>query len=261
MGFDAYIVSTPPSTHYKIAKSIINNGKHVLVEKPLTLSYEDAYNLNILAKSKNVNLMVGHLLLFHPAFKKIKELIKRGQLGHIQYIYSNRLNLGKFRSDENVLWSFAPHDIALFNYFFNDFPVEVSSSGVDILQEGIHDTSITSFKYKNRKMGHIFVSWLHPFKEHRFVIVGSKGMIHFEDAEKNKPLIFHNKTVDLTNSLPKSKLGENYKIDYSDASPLEEELKYFISGINGKKLEVANGDSAVQVMKLLDIATKSLMGL
>ena len=162
--FDGYVVSTPPKTHYDISRRIIEKGKPLLIEKPITLNLEDSIKLNDLAKEKNVNLMVGHLLLFHPAFIKIKELILNGDLGNIQYIYSNRLNLGSFRNDENVLWSFAPHDISLFNYFFNENPQEISSSGIDILQKGIHDTSITSFKYSSGKMGHIFVSWLHPFQ-------------------------------------------------------------------------------------------------
>ena len=211
-----------------------------------------------MAKNNNVNLMVGHLLLFHPAFVKIKQLIDKGYLGEIQYIYSNRLNLGSFRADENVLWSFAPHDISLFNYFFNEIPTEVISSGVDILQKGIHDTSITSFKYKDRRMGHIFVSWLHPFKEHRFILIGSKGMVRFEDTDKSKPLVFYDKTVDLDGKIPKSRIGNNYAVDYDNKSPLTEELKYFISKINNGKIEIADGDSAVAVMELLDRATKSL---
>ena len=256
--FDGYIISTPPVSHYQIAKRIISMNKHVLIEKPITLNVEDAIKLNEMAKIKNVNLMVGHLLLFHPAFKKIKELINNGLIGKIQYIYSNRLNLGSFRNDENVLWSFAPHDIALFNSFFNDLPLEVISSGIDILQEGIHDTSITTFKYSNNMMGHIFVSWLHPFKEHRFVIVGSKGMIHFEDAGEKKPLLFYDKTVDLKGEMPRSKLGSTSEIKYGNELPLIVELKYFISKIKKGKVEIANGDSAVEVMRVLDQATKNL---
>jgi UDP-2-acetamido-3-amino-2,3-dideoxy-glucuronate N-acetyltransferase len=256
--FDGYVVSTPPSTHYKIAKKIIKNNKDVLVEKPLTLKLKDAIDLNKLAKSKNVNLMVGHLLLFHPAFKKIKKLIDDGDLGKVQYIYSNRLNLGSFRNDENVLWSFAPHDIALFNHFFQDIPLKIVSNGIDILQNGIHDTSITSFQYEGKRMGHIFVSWLHPFKEHRFVIVGSKGMIHFEDSGSKKPLLFYDKTVDTKGDLPKPKLGDCHEIKYNDEMPLTLELKYFISRINKGKIEIANGDSAVSVMRILDEATNSL---
>ena len=256
--FDGYVVSTPPLTHYEIAKKIILKGNHILVEKPLTMNLQDAIDLNDLAKNQKVNLMVGHVLLFHPAFNKVKELIDDEILGEIQYIYSNRLNLGKFRNDENVLWSFAPHDIALFNYFFDDVPFEVTSNGIDILQEGIHDTSITTFKYTGKRMRHIFVSWLHPFKEHRFVLIGSKGMLHFEDSTQNSPLIYYDKTVDLGGNIPRSKLGETRKIDYDDELPLTAELNYFISHLDKGKIEIANGDSAVDVMVQLARAAESL---
>ena len=166
----------------------------MLVEKPLTLDSISATKLCDYAEEMNVNLMVGHVLLFHPAFQKMKQIISDGKIGDIQYIYSNRLNLGTFRTNENVFWSFAPHDISLFNFFFNQEPLSITSRGIDILQKNIHDSSITSFKYKNNKMGHIFVSWLHPFKEHRFVIIGSKGMLHFEDSLKDKPILFYDKS-------------------------------------------------------------------
>ena len=259
-GFDGYIVSSPPNTHFEISKKIIEHGKPVLVEKPITLSLEESIELNKLAKLNNVNLMVGHLLLFHPAFVKIKELIDGGKIGRVQYIYSNRLNLGSFRNDENVLWSFAPHDISLFNYFFNEKPKKITSNGVDILQRGIHDTSITTFKYSNKKMGHIFVSWLHPFKEHRFIIIGSHGMLSFEDSGKKKPLILYDKNIDLSGSLPKSNPGNKYHIDYNEEMPLDAELKYFISKINNGKIEIADGDSAVDVMEVLERAANSLVG-
>ena len=156
--------------------------------------------------------MVGHLLLFHPAFTKIKQFLDDGYLGKLQYIYSNRLNLGTIRSDENVFWSFAPHDISLFQYFFQNNPIEVVSRGIDILQHGIHDSTITSLKYPNNTMGHIFVSWLHPFKEHRFVIVGSKGMIHFEDSLSNKPLLFYDKSVMFKGDIPIAEIGPTKQI-------------------------------------------------
>jgi len=235
-GFDGFTIATPPITHFEIAKKIINSGFHVLVEKPLTLNLKDAIELNELAKQKNINLMVGHLLLFHPAFMKIKSLIESGLLGEVQYIYSNRLNLGTFRSDENVFWSFAPHDISLFNYYFKKIPEGVTSRGVDILQKNIHDTTITSFKYNDNKMGHIFVSWLHPFKEHRFVIIGAEGMIHFEDSSVNKSLLFYDKKADFTSRYPIPKSGVTKKINYKKELPLTNELKYFISKLNGEKI-------------------------
>jgi len=256
--FDGYIIATPASSHFELAKKVLINKKPVLVEKPLTLDLKTAVELNDISKKEKVLLMVGHVLLFHPAFIKMKSLINEGIIGKIQYIYSNRLNLGTFRKDENVFWSFAPHDISLFNYFFNDTPSKVSSNGLDILQKNIHDITITSFEYGKRKMGHIFVSWLHPFKEHRFVLIGSKGMLHFEDARENKKLIFYKKSVDLNGEFPVSKSDGAFEVNYSKELPLESELKYFISNMNGE-IEKANGDSAVEVMKILELASNSLL--
>ena len=227
----------------------------------MTLDFSSAKKINDLAKQKNVNLMVGHLLLFHPAFRKMKEIINDGIIGEIQYIYSNRLNHGTFRSDENVFWSFAPHDISLFNYFFEENPIDIHSHGSDILQKGIHDTTITSFKYNDNKMGHIFVSWLHPFKEHRFVIIGSKGMIHFEDSIDGKPLKLHFKKARFVNKFPLPEEGEIKKITYDNSMPLKNELKYFISNLHSEKIEMANGDSALDVIKILEDSTKSLKNL
>ena len=256
--FDGYIVATPAITHFDLAMKIISKKIPLLVEKPLTLDYESSVELSKYAQKMNVNLMVGHVLLFHPAFQKIKKLIDSGSIGKLQYIYSNRLNLGTFRTSENVFWSFAPHDIALFNYFFEQKPTSITSNGIDILQNNIHDSSITTFKYDNNKMGHIFVSWLHPFKEHRFVIVGSNGMLHFEDSIKGKPLIHYDKKAEFINSVPNPKSGAMKKIKYKNEEPLTNELKYFISKLNGGKIEIASGESATEVIKILEIATKKL---
>jgi UDP-2-acetamido-3-amino-2,3-dideoxy-glucuronate N-acetyltransferase len=257
--FDGYIIATPPSNHYADAKLILKSGYHLLVEKPITLNKKDAIHLNEIAKTNNVNLMVGHLLLFHPAFKIIKKMLDAGDIGDLQYIYSNRLNHGIIRTKENVFWSFAPHDIALFQYFFNESPIEINSNGVDILQPGIHDTTITTFKYKNNKMGHIFVSWLHPFKEHRFVIIGSKGMIHFEDSKENKPLLFYNKSVKFEGKIPIAGSGKSKKIAYKFEYPLEAELKYFINHLDGSEIKIASGESAIEVMNILEQSSLDLV--
>ena len=256
--FDGYIVATPAPTHFDIAIKIIKNNKPLLVEKPMTLDYRSSIKLSNFAKEKGVNLMVGHVLLFHPAFQKMKELIKDGLLGNIQYIYSNRLNLGTFRTNENVFWSFAPHDISLFNYFFEQKPLSLNSKGVDILQKNIHDSSITTFEYENNKMGHIFVSWLHPFKEHRFIIIGSNGMLHFEDSIDTKPLLFYNKKAEFINSVPSPKSGELERINYKEEEPLTNELKYFLSKLDGGKIDISDGYSAAEVIRILEEATKSL---
>jgi len=156
--FDGYVIATNVQTHFDIAKFIIKNKKHVFIEKPITLNSKDTVELHELSEKFNVNLMVGHVLLFHPAFQKIRNIIDSGTLGNLQYMYSNRVNQGKIRSEENVFWSFAAHDISLFQYFTNSFPINVTSSGSDVLQDGIHDTTITTLEYPNNVMGHIFAS-------------------------------------------------------------------------------------------------------
>ena len=258
--FNGFIIATPPALHYKDAKLIIESGFHLLVEKPITLKKSEAVVLNDLALKNKVNLMVGHLLLFHPAFRLIKKMIEAGELGDLQYIYSNRLNHGTIRTEENVFWSFAPHDIALFQYFFNKAPDSITSRGIDILQPNIHDSTITSFRYGNNQMGHIFVSWLHPFKEHRFVIIGSKGSIHFEDSLKGKPLLFHNKSVDFKGSIPVAGLGSSKKIKYKFEYPLKLQLEYFLDHLDGKKIKIADGNSAVEVMDILEKSSIDLEG-
>ncbi len=257
--YDGYIVATNAYTHFEITKFLVENNQHVLVEKPITLNSDDATTLHYLAIRQNVNLMVGHVLLFHPAFQKIKSLLDDGTLGELQYMYSNRLNLGTIRTEENVFWSFAPHDIALYQYFTNSFPQNITSRGSVVLQNGVHDTTITTIEYPNNVMGHIFVSWLHPFKEHRFVVVGSKGMIRFEDSMEGKPLVFYDKNVNWEDGKPIPHSGSSRHIEYDDKMPLTAELQYFIDHLNGIPLTVNNSESAIEVIKILELATNSLM--
>ncbi len=258
-GFDGFIVATPAKTHYDIARQIIESKHHVLIEKPITDNLKDANHLVKLAKDNNVNLMVGHLLLFHPAFIKIKEMIEEGAIGDLQYLYSNRLNLGTVRDHENVFWSFAPHDISLFQFLVGAMPINIYSQGNDVLQKGIHDTTVTSLEYSNKIMGHIFVSWLHPFKEHRFVVIGSKGMLHFEDSCDEKPLKFYEKKIEFNGNIPVLRGNPSQLVDYEFKMPLEEELKYFINHLDGTPLSVANGKSAIEVISILEEATSKLI--
>ena len=257
-GFDGFIIATPAETHYNIGKKIIESGNHVLIEKPITTNVEDAKKLKDLAMSRNVNLMVGHLLLFHPAINKIKELINQNKIGDLQYIYSNRLNLGNVRTEENVFWSFAPHDISIIQYFTDLFPSEIISNGGAFIQKDIHDTTMTFLGYPNNIKAHIYVSWLHPFKEHRLVVIGSNGMLSYEDSSQDKSLKFYNKRYVLDDTMPVKKDGEIEIIKYDRTLPLELELKYFINHLDDSELKICNGQNALEVIQILEKATQSL---
>lgn len=259
-GYDGYTVATPPATHFQVAKKIIKSGKHVLVEKPITLDSKEAILLKNLARDHQVNLMVGHVLLFHPAVRKIKELISQGKIGTLHYIYSNRLNLGTVRTEENVFWSFAPHDIAVFQFFTDSNPVQITSTGGAFLQDNIHDTTMTTLHYPGNIMGHIYVSWLHPFKEHRLVVIGSKGMIRFEDSAEGKPLLHYDKSIDWEAGKPIKRDGPTESIPYDTAMPLTEELRYFVDHLDGTPVTISDGQNAVDVLKVLEKASHQLMG-
>lgn len=256
--FNGFTVATPMKTHYEIAKYLIEHGKHVLVEKPITNNVREAREIKILADKNNVNLMVGHVLLFHPAIRKMKELIEGGKIGKLQYIYSNRLNLGTVRTEENILWSFAPHDISIFQYFMEKLPTEIVSRGGSFLQNKIHDTTMTVLTYPDNVVGHIFVSWLHPFKEHRLIVIGSKGMLSFEDSSNNKELLFYEKRIDWIHGKPVKREGVTENIRYEKSLPLTNELLYFTNHLDGSPIKTANSQSAIEVMIILEKASQQL---
>lgn len=256
--FTGFTIATPAESHHGIAKSIILAGKHVLVEKPLTLTIEDAEELINLADKHMVNLMVGHVLLFHPAIMKIKDLIDHEKIGKLRYIYSNRLNLGKVRTDENVFWSLAPHDISIFQFLIESYPIEIKIQGSSFLQKGIHDSTITQLKYTNDVEGHIFVSWLHPFKEHRLVVIGSEAMISFEDSSEGKPLKLYFKKFDMRTGIPEKIDGPTELIEYEQKMPLTEELKFFVEHLDGKEPIVANGKHMLEAIRILVEASNQL---
>jgi len=257
--FDGFTVATPAETHFEIAQRILRSKRHVLVEKPIALNVAEAKQLKDIAEKNHLNLMVGHLLLFHPAIRKIKALIIEGKIGRLQYVYSNRLNLGTVRTEENILWSFAPHDISIFQYLIEAHPTEVVSRGGIFLQPKIHDSSMTVLTYPNNVVGHIFVSWLHPFKEHRIIVIGSKGMFSFEDSSDNKQILFYEKGIDWIKGEPIKRDGPTEIIPYEKALPLTEEMRYFISHLNGDPIEVADAQNAIEVLAILQRASDSLL--
>ena len=256
--FDGYTIATPAETHFDLAKKVILSKKHVLVEKPLALNIQDVQQLISLSEKNSVRLMVGHVLLFHPAIRKIKEIIKSGAIGRLQYLYSNRLNLGQVRTEENVFWSLAPHDIAIFQYFTETYPLKIQANGSTFLQRGIPDSTLTQLEYKKNIKAHIFVSWLHPFKEHRLVVVGSDGMISFEDSMEGKPLKLYSKGIIFNNKIPEKVDGPVELIDYEKKMPLTEELSCFIESFDGGNISSVDGFHALEVVRILVEASRQL---
>ncbi len=254
----AVIISTPAETHYDLARLALQHGKHVLVEKPLALFSFQAQELHKLALQKQRILMVGHLLLYHPAIRKIKELVDNGTLGKLEYIYSNRLNLGTVRKEENILWSFAPHDISVLQYLINDDPIEVDAKGGVFLQPGIHDVTLTMLRYPNNILAHIHVSWLHPFKEHRLVVIGDKSMIVFEDTKASDKLVLYPKGIDWIQGEP-IKRDEGFQvIDYEPAMPLNVEQQHFYECVTTGRQPLTDGENGIKVLEILEEAQQCL---
>ncbi len=251
------IVATPAQTHYFVAKSLLEAGKHVLVEKPITLYSKEADNLVHIAEKKNVKLMVGHVLLYHEAVKYIKNAVGK-ELGELQYIYSNRLNLGKIRSEENSLWSFAPHDIAIIQYIVGASPIAVHAKGSAVIQPNIEDSTVTFLKYPDNISAHIFVSWLHPFKEQRLVVIGSEGMFVFEDSLPDNKLKFYRKGFKKVNGQLEAFDQSFEVVQYENKPPLAEEQKHFYECVLNGTTPFSDGVHALEVLKILEQAQERL---
>ncbi|MCK9303673.1 MAG: Gfo/Idh/MocA family oxidoreductase [Bacteroidales bacterium] len=248
--YDGYTVAIPAEKHYETGKKILEAGLNLLMEKPMTLKVAESEELCEIAKKNSVTLMVGHVLLFHPAIIKIKKLIDEGKIGELYYLYSTRLNFGTVRTEESVFSSFAPHDISVLNYLIGKKAVNMQAKGAKFLQSKVYDTTMTQLEYPDNVHAHIFVSWLHPFKEQRIVVIGSKGMISFDDATKDKELHFYNKHIDFENGQPVKIENPDEIIEYESKMPLEEELKYFVANL-GKHLGKNSGEDGLEVVRIL----------
>lgn len=249
--YAGYTLATPAETHFSIAEKVIGNGLNVLVEKPMTMTALQSEELVKLAEKTGSRLMVGHLLLFHPAIIKIKEVIDNGKLGELLYLYSTRLNLGTVRTEESVFSSFAPHDISVLDYIIGKTAIDIQAKGAKFLQEHIYDSTMTLLTYPDNIHAHIYVSWLHPFKEQKLVIVGSRGMISFDDSTTEKNIYYYNKRIDFENGVPVKVEYPDEIISYEKKMPLEEELKYFINHLD-KTIDIADGKSGYEVVKILE---------
>ncbi len=252
------IVATPAETHYAVAKRCLESGKHVLAEKPITLHAEEAKDLIAIAERCGRQLMVGHVLLFHPAIVKLKAMVSEGFIGKLQYIYSNRLNLGTIRSEENILWSFAPHDISVIQYLTETDPIRVEATGAAFLQKNIEDTTLTMLEYPGNIHAHIYVSWLHPFKEQRLVIIGDKGMIVFEDSAKIEKLKFYPKGFERIEGTLQKFEGDYEVVPFDAAPPLVEEHKHFYASVMNNTRPITDGAHALSVLEILELAQRRL---
>ncbi len=255
----AVAIATPAVTHYTIAKKTILAGKDVFVEKPLAMNTKQAEELIELAKRKNKILMIGHILQYHPALIKLKEMVEQGALGKIEYIYSNRLNIGKLRTEENILWSFAPHDISAILMLLEEEPVKVSSFGGSYITEGVYDVTLTTVEFKNGIKGHIFVSGLHPYKEQKLIIVGTKAMVVFDDLSKEKLFVYPHRIEYKSGKIPVAQKVEHYPVAVEDREPLKEELKHFMECINKRKTPRTDGKEGLRVLKVLEEAENSIV--
>lgn len=257
---EAVAISAPAVMHYEMVKNALELGKDVYVEKPLALTVKEGEELVMLAENKNRILMVGHILQYHPAVIKLKELISTGQLGKIQYIYSNRLNIGKLRTEENILWSFAPHDISVILMLIDEEPQNVSAFGGDYLNRGIYDTTLTTLEFKNGVKGHIFVSWIHPYKEQKFIIVGSKAMAVFDDMSSEKLFVYPHKIEWKDGKIPIAQKADYQVIPIESGEPLKRELIHFVACVTQRKKPLTDGAEGLRVLKILESAEKSISG-
>lgn len=255
---EAVFISTPSSTHYNLAKYFIMNKKHVFVEKPLCLSSQEAIELKELSTQNKVILMAGHLLLYHPAVIKLKKIIKEGKIGKIHYIYSNRLNLGKLRTEENILWSFAPHDISVILFLLDSEPHTVNSFGASYITPNIFDITLTTMEFDNNIKAHIYVSWLNPFKEHKLSVIGSEGMIVFDDLTKEKLFFYPHKIQWQEGKKPIAQKANHQIIQVENTEPLLNELSHFIDCIKNNKQPLTNADESIKVLKIIEKAEKNL---
>lgn len=250
-------IATPAETHYSLVAQAIQAGKDVFVEKPLALTYEEGAHLVDLAKQHQRMLVVGHVLEYHPAILKLRELIDSGELGKVQYIYSNRLSLGKIRREENILWSFAPHDIAVILRLMGSIPFQVVACGGNYIQPNIADVTITNLLFNNGVRAHIHVSWLHPFKEQRLVVIGSKKMASFDDVAKK--LVLYDQRVDVEEGEPIPVKGDGEEIAFAKNEPLRMECQAFLDAMESRVPALTDGESGLDVLNVLQSAQRSLV--
>lgn len=260
----AVVVSASAVHHYPLARTLLEAGKDVYVEKPLTLQVDHAEALVRLAREKNRILMVGHLLLYHPAVTYMKEYAASGAMGDILYIYSQRVNLGKVRRDENALWSFAPHDLSVILHLIDAEPVDVVARGSAFLQGNVEDVVFVDLRFPDGRLAHVHVSWLDPHKLRKFTVVGSQKMVVFDDMESSEKIRVYDKGVDRAGRVVSYddaltvRSGDILIPKLSMQEPLRLECQHFVDCVRERRTPLTDGESGLRVVKVLAAAQASL---
>jgi len=254
---DAIALATPAITHYEMAKAALEAGKDVLVEKPLAIDVKHGEHLVELAAASGRILMVGHILRYHPAILKLQQLIQAGALGKIDYLYSNRLNIGKIRTEENILWSFAPHDISVMLSLLNEMPTRVTCNGSAYLNTDVADVTLSHFDFPSGAQAHIFVSWLHPVKEQRLVVVGSEKMAVFDDTADHK-LVLYPHRVEWKNRVPTAVKANAEIVELDNREPLKAECQHFLDSVISRRAPVSDGAEGLRVLRVLDACQRAI---
>jgi UDP-2-acetamido-3-amino-2,3-dideoxy-glucuronate N-acetyltransferase len=255
---DAVVIASPATLHFELAKRALQAGKHVFVEKPLALNAREGKELVDLSSTQNTVLMVGHILEYHPAIVELCRLIRGGHLGKIQYIYSSRLNLGKLRTEENILWSFAPHDISVILSLLDEVPAFATAQGGSYLNPPLVDTTLSTLEFPSGVKAHIFVSWLHPFKEQKLCVIGTDKMAVFDDLEPEKKLILYAHRINWVDRKPVAERDGGQVIVLPKEEPLRKECEHFLECVQNNTQPRTSGQDAVHVLEVLDACGRSL---
>lgn len=254
-------IAAPAALHYTLAKQALMANKDVFVEKPLCLCQHEGEELIRLANERGCVLMVGHLLQYHPIVRRLQEMVGAGELGRLQYIVSNRLNLGSIRTEENALWSFAPHDISvILSLCGHTLPQDLRCTGAAYLSKGVADTTMTVMNFDHDIQAHIYVSWLNPFKEQKLVVIGSLGMAVFDDTKpwEEKLLLYRNHIKWTNGNIPEANKNDAEKVVVEQKEPLREECLHFIKCCDERLTPRTDGKEGLRVLKVLQAAQESL---
>jgi predicted dehydrogenase len=260
---EAVVISAPAVTHYELAYKVLSADRDVFIEKPFTLNVRDAEALAEMADRKNRVLMVGHLLEYHPVVRRLKKMIHDGELGEVYYIYTQRVNLGRIRGDENALWSFAPHDISQILYMLDMQPIDVSVRGQSFIQHGIEDVVFLSLYFENRIMAHIHLSWLDPHKVRKTTIVGANKMVVFDDTEATEKLRIYNNHAEVPQI---RSYGDSIQVRFGDiviprvemTEPLKLECQHFIDCVKNRTTPLSDAQDGLRVIRILEAAQRSM---